>query len=257
MKIADSLFSLSNKTIIITGASSGIGSYCTIAADRMGANLYLFGRDKNRLQETLYKTQQPDNHKIIAIDLTHFEQIENLFSKFRKEKIKFHGLINCAGISTTLPLKRTTPDKIHYFVETNVSTAIKLSQLATQKYFIDESGASIIFITSIMGVVGEVGKTLYSITKGALIAASKSMALELAQKKIRVNCVSPGVIETPMSGNAIYNRDIESRKIIESLHPLGFGKPEDVANACVYLLSDAASWVTGINLVVDGGYTAR
>jgi len=94
-------------------------------------------------------------------------------------------------------------------------------------------------------------------TKSALIVATKSISLELASRKIRVNCISPGVVESPMSRGAVYSRDEESLKKIEALHPLGLGKPEDVANACVFLLSDESRWITGINLIVDGGYLAR
>ncbi len=108
-----------------------------------------------------------------------------------------------------------------------------------------------------MGMVGESGKTLYSLTKGALISGVRSMALELAPKKIRVNTVSPGVVETPMSSKAVYSQNEESLNRIKDLHPLGLGNSVDVANACIYLLSDAAKWVTGTNLIVDGGYTAR
>ena len=106
-------------------------------------------------------------------------------------------------------------------------------------------------------MVGEMGKTVYSLTKGALIAGAKSLALELAMRNIRVNTISPGVVITPMSQNAVYSQDEESFSRVKNLHPLGLGKPEDVANACIYLLSDASRWVTGTNLVVDGGYTAR
>ena len=98
---------------------------------------------------------------------------------------------------------------------------------------------------------------MYSLTKGALISAAKSMALEFASKKIRFNAISPGVVVTPMSQNAVYSQDEESLNKITALHPLGLGMPDDIANACVYLLSDASRWVTGSNLVVDGGYTAR
>ena len=108
-----------------------------------------------------------------------------------------------------------------------------------------------------MGSVGEVGKTLYSMTKGALLSASRSLALELAPKKIRVNCISPGVVDTPMSQSAVYSQSEESLNRIRSLHPLGLGRVEDVAHACVFLLSDEARWITGTNLFVDGGYTAR
>lgn len=250
-------FSLQGKTILITGASSGIGRACAIAADNMGASLILFGRNKPRLEETLSLTTQKERHKLFSIDLTDYDAVKELFIQFGEEGLKFHGLLNVAGISTTLPLSRSNPKKIRLFMETNVSSGINLSQLLVQKRFLDKTGASIVFLTSVMAMVGEVGKTMYSLTKGALLATSKSMALELAPKKVRVNCVSPGVVQTPMSQNAVYSRDAAALARTEAMHPLGLGNTEDVANACVFLLSDAARWVSGTNLVVDGGYTAR
>ena len=118
-------------------------------------------------------------------------------------------------------------------------------------------GGSIVFFSSIMGSHGETGKSLYAMTKGALQAASKSLACELASKQIRVNSVSPGLIITPINENLPHITDPTKREELERMHLLGLGKTEDVANACVYLLSDASRWVTGVNLYVDGGYTAK
>jgi NAD(P)-dependent dehydrogenase (short-subunit alcohol dehydrogenase family) len=139
----------------------------------------------------------------------------------------------------------------------NVYGAMNVTRLLTRRQNISPQGGSIIFISSIMGVAGENGKSLYSMTKGALIAGTRSLAIELAPRKIRVNCISPGVVETPMSNSAIYSQHAESLDKIRNLHPLGLGSPTDVANACTFLLSDASKWITGINLIIDGGYTAR
>jgi NAD(P)-dependent dehydrogenase (short-subunit alcohol dehydrogenase family) len=108
-----------------------------------------------------------------------------------------------------------------------------------------------------MGVAGEKGKTLYSLTKGALISSVRSLAIELANRRIRVNTVSPGVVDSPMSRSAVYSRDDEALNRIRLLHPLGLGEPDDVANACLFLISDASKWITGTNVVVDGGYLAK
>ena len=108
-----------------------------------------------------------------------------------------------------------------------------------------------------MGVDGESGKVLYSMTKGALIASAKSLAVELSARNIRVNTISPGAVESPMSQSAVYSKNQESLSRIKSLHLLGLGKSEDIAHACIYLLSDSGRWITGTNLIVDGGYLAR
>jgi NAD(P)-dependent dehydrogenase (short-subunit alcohol dehydrogenase family) len=250
-------FSLTGKNIIVTGASSGIGRQCAITCSYMGAVVTIFGRDQNRLMETLSIMEDPERHSVVAVDLIEYEKVEDEVRKVVSKKGKIEGLINCAGISTTLPLNAVSPQKMERFFQTNVIGAINLTRLIIKPSHFSETGGSIIFISSVMGVVGENGKTLYSMTKGALIAAVKSMAIELAARKIRINCISPGVVETPMSQNAVYSRDEESLNKVKALHPLGLGQPDDVANACIFLLSDASRWVTGINLVVDGGYTAR
>jgi NAD(P)-dependent dehydrogenase (short-subunit alcohol dehydrogenase family) len=149
------------------------------------------------------------------------------------------------------------PEKMEEFFHVNVHSAFNLTRIITKPSGISEEGASIVFISSVMGIVGENGKSLYSMTKGALIAGARSLAIELAPRNIRVNCISPGVVVSPMSKGAVYSKDEESLNKIKGLHPLGLGHTEDVANACIYLLSDASRWVTGTNMVVDGGYTAR
>ena len=250
-------FSLQNKTILITGASSGIGRSCSVECSRAGARVIAVGRNEERLRETLKEMNSPDKHSSLRMDLNDADQVDQKMGALEDEGIILDGVVNCAGISTTLPLRMITPEKIAPFFETNVSSAIYLTRWATRRKMVPDSGSSIVFISSVMGSVGESGKTIYSLTKGALLAASRSLAVELASKNIRVNCSSPGVVETPMSESAVYSRNEDARQKIEALHPLGLGKPEDVANATIYLLSDASGWVTGTNLFVDGGYTAR
>jgi len=250
-------FSLEGKTILVTGASSGIGRQCSISCSEIGAKLVLFGRNEDRLRETLNLMCKPENHLLFVIDLTDFDSIEAVLKEVAEKAGKIHGIVHSAGISTTLPVKMVSPKKMEEFFNTNVFGAINLTRLATKKAIFSEDGGSIIFISSVMGIVGEVAKSLYSMTKGALISGGRSLALEFAGRKIRVNCVSPGVVITPMAQNAAYSRDEESLEKIKNLHPLGLGVPEDVANTCVFLLSDASRWITGTNIVVDGGYTAR
>lgn len=251
------LFSLKGKTIVITGASSGIGRECAVYCSNAGANLVLFGRNAGRLAET--KEMLSANTEVLSIsaDLTDYEKLQSYLTEIKSSFREIHGLVNCAGISTTLPLKLLTPEKINEFYNTNVTAAVNLTKLITKKGVFADSGGAVIFFSSVMGVVGEIGKTVYSLTKGALVSGAKSMALELAPKKIRVNCISPGVVETPMTGNAVYNQSSEGRERIVSLHPLGLGKTSDIAALVVFMLSDASRWITGTNIFIDGGYTAR
>jgi NAD(P)-dependent dehydrogenase (short-subunit alcohol dehydrogenase family) len=250
-------FSLRGKTIVVTGASSGLGRECAISCSKMGATVALLGRDQTRLLDTFNSLEEPQRHIYYSIDLIAYDKIGEFITRLVNEKGRINGLINCAGISTTLPLNAIKPQKMEDFFRTNVIASIQLSKQVVKSSNFSNEGGSIIFMSSVMGIVGESGKTLYSSTKGALISAVKSLALELAQRKIRVNAVSPGVVETPMSQKAVYSRNEETLKKIHALHPLGLGQPADVANACIFLLSEASRWITGINLIVDGGYVAR
>jgi NAD(P)-dependent dehydrogenase (short-subunit alcohol dehydrogenase family) len=257
MNQIESPFHLNGKNIIITGASSGIGRQSAINCSRLGANVILIGRDNERLSETLNGMENISNHLTYSVDLLEYEKVEEIIKELVQAKGQIHGLVNCAGVSTTLPLNMINPKKMNDFFQSNVYSSLNITKFVAKQISFSENGGSIIFISSVMGVVGESGKSLYAMTKGALIAASKSLAIELAGRNIRVNCISPGVVETPLSQKSAYSQNAESLNKIKSFHPLGFGIPEDVANACIFLLSDASKWITGINLLVDGGYSAR
>ena len=250
-------FKLLGRHILITGASSGIGRACAVLFAGRGASLCLLGRDSIRLQETLSITDNPHNHCTISIDLTNYEGIADAVRRVAQTRGPISGIVNCAGISTTLPLNATTEEKMEHFIRTNVIGPLSLTKQTLRPGNFAPEGGSIVFISSIMGVAGDKGKTLYSLTKGAIISSVKSMAIELAGKGIRVNSVSPGVVDSPMSKNAVYSQDNEALNRIKQLHPLGLGEPGDVANACLFLISDASKWITGTNLIVDGGYLAR
>jgi NAD(P)-dependent dehydrogenase (short-subunit alcohol dehydrogenase family) len=251
------IFSLSGKVILITGASSGIGRQCAISCAEQGASVAIFGRNVKRLDETMRMMAHPRRHIFCTIDLTEYDKIEDIIKSIVSKNGKVDGLINCAGISTTLPLNMSKPEKIEDYFKVNVQASINFTRIILKPGYFSNKGGSVIFISSVMGIAGESGKTIYSLTKGALIAGSRSIAVEVSSRNIRVNCISPGVVETPMSMGAVYSKDEESLGRIKAMHPLGLGQPDDVANACIYLLSDASRWVTGTNLVVDGGYLAR
>jgi len=250
-------FSLSGKNIIVTGASSGIGRQCAISCSHLGAKIVLTGRNEERLQETLSMMADNALHKVCNTDLTDYEKVAIRIEEIIKETGPVDGLINCAGISTTLPLAMVKADKMEEFFNINVQAAVNLTRIVTRVRNFSANGGSIIFISSVMSEAGESGKMLYSITKGALTSGARSLAVELAPRKIRVNSVSPGVVDTPMSKTAVYSRNEEALAAVKKMHPLGLGKPEDVALACAFLLSDASVWITGTNLIIDGGYLAR
>ena len=249
-------FSLDGKTVIVTGASSGIGRQCAIECSRVGAKVVLIGRNEGRLNET-YSTLQGDGHIVKVCDLTDFEILPKVVSDIVAECGPIDGVINAAGISTTLPLKLMGAEKLDEFFKNNVYSAILLSREVCKLKNVSKDGASIVFFSSIMGCVGESGKSLYSMTKGALVSAVHSLAAEFAKRKIRFNAISPGAILTPINANLPHMSDPELRRQLEEKHLLGLGTTADIAYASIYLLSDAARWVTGTNMIVDGGYIAR
>lgn len=249
-------FSLEGKTILVTGASSGIGRQCAITCSRMGAKVALIGRNQERLSETRQQLEG-DGHVVVSYDLTNLDGLKEMVAGIVAQMGAIDGLVNCAGISTTLPFKLMSPEKVEEYFRTNVFATMELTRQVLSIKNVNKLGASVIFFASVMGCVGENAKSLYSLTKGALISGCRSLAIEYAPKKVRLNVVSPGVVETAINRNQPYLADPERRKVTESLHPLGIGTTEDIANACVYLLSDASHWVTGQNLIVDGGYTVK
>ncbi len=250
-------FDLTGKTIVISGASSGIGRQCAIRCAEMGAWVVALGRNEARLSETLGDMVYTDRHCCFVVDLADPEAVKVTVKQIVEKVGRVHGLLNVAGISNTLLLKSVSDDKMDEFFRNNVYSAIHLTKELTRTGNFSIEGGSIVFFSSVMGSYGEVGKTLYSMTKGALQAGARSLACELAAKKIRVNTVSPGLIITPINENLPHITDPEKRKKLEEMHLLGLGQPDDVANACVYLLSDASRWVTGTNLFIDGGYSVR
>ena len=251
-------FSLENKVIIVTGASSGIGAQCAIDCSKMGARVVLVARNEERLKQTLEQCEEPSRHMILPLDLSSSDGLKDGIKDVVAKVGKINGVVNCAGMSSVTPLKLVTDELLDQFFRTNVYSAINLSKEVTRVGNYDkERGCSIIFFASIMGLCGEKCKTMYSATKGALIAAARSMACELAKNKVRVNVVSPGAIETPINAKLPHMADPELRKELEDKHLLGLGECSDIANACIYLLSDAAKWVTGQNIIVDGGYTCK
>lgn len=248
-------FSLKDKTIVITGASSGIGAQCAIDCASMGANVVLIARNKDRLNVTL---SQMDNgkHMIISQDLTKVNSIKSVVEKITNSLGPISGLVCCAGVSSVTPFNLINEESLDNMVRTNVYSSIFFAQEVCKRGKFDKNGTSVIFFSSIMGMVGESAKTMYSLTKGALQSAAKSMAVEMAPKKIRVNCIAPGTVITPINMNLPHIADPQRRMLLEARHPLGLGETTDISNTCIFLLSNASRWITGQVIVVDGGYTA-
>ena len=249
-------FSLKDKTILITGASSGIGRSCSVECSKAGADLILIARNEEELQKTVSMLSPDIKAEIIIADITLAENLEELIAGKTAVLGKISGFIHCAGIEKTLPLKKHTPQLYHDIFAVNVISGFEIAKILSLKKYKTETSA-FVFISSVAGMVGEIGKAAYSASKGAVVSGARSLAMELSRSGVRVNSISPAMVDTPILEKMFENIGEEAAEEILKKHPLGIGKPEDVANACIFLLSDAAKWITGTNMVVDGGYSAQ
>lgn len=251
-----STYSLESRNILITGASSGIGRQCAISCSRMGARLALIARNKDKLEETI-ELLEGDGHLSFLQDITEYEKTESIIKETVEKIGPIHGFIHSAGIEMSRPLKILSPKDYEKIFSVNVIAGFEIIRVLSKIKYLAPEGASYVLISSVMGALGDIGNVAYCSSKGALLSAGKAMALELAPKKIRVNCILPGVVQTEMSRLLFQNISDESKNSILKMHPLGLGTPEDVANACIFLLSEASKWITGANFFVDGGYSAH
>lgn len=247
--------SLSGRTILVTGASSGIGRQTAIQLSQLGARIVLVGRSPERLQETAERLRG-DGHPIQPRDLSDVDALPKWLKELCKEIGPLNGLVHSAGVHLMKPLRFMSPQEFSDVMTVNVVAAAALLKALRQKG-VCGSPASAVLISSVMGVVGQAGVCAYSASKGAIGSLTRSSALELAPEQIRVNCVAPGWVQTEMADRASSNLTEEQMDEIRGMHPLGLGEPQDVAHAVSFLLSDAAKWITGTTLVVDGGYTAH
>ena len=244
-------FSLEGKTILITGASSGIGRTTAIECSKMGAKVVIVGRNKERLYQT-YTQLEGTGHQQITAELTDSLQLDNLIQNLVNN---IDGLVLCAGIGgNTRPLQFCPPDKFKDVFDVNTISNNELLRLIVKKKKIARGG-SVVFVSSIGGVkVFNPGNAVYGASKAALNALMKFNAIELAPKHIRVNSVNPGMVNTNLIQRGIISE--EQHKLDMDKYPLKrYGEPIDIAMGIIYLLSDASSWVTGHSLVIDGGYT--
>ena len=243
-------FSLEGKTIFVTGASSGIGKAIAIECSKMGATIIITGRNEDRLKET-FSFLSGQNHKMVIADITLDQE------KILESLPMLDGLVNAAGIIGIQPFQFISEHEIKNTFEVNFFSPVLLSQQIVKKKLLNKN-SSIVFISSLAGnVIVSKCNASYSASKNALTAIAKTMALELAQKKIRVNSILPGMVKTEMMESFLQRLTSEQLEEDEKKYPLGYGSTQDVANGAIYLLSDASRWLTGSSIIMDGGYSLQ
>ena len=245
-------FSLSGKQILVTGASSGIGRGIALACAKMGATVIITGRNMERLNETLSQMastspQVSSDHKAISADLTKAEDIAVLVS----ELPKLDGFVQCAGVGSRVACKDIDQTVIDHTMNPNFESPVLLQAALLKKKKINKA-ASIVYISSIAAWSPSMGNGIYSASKGAIISYAQCLAQELAPRLIRVNCICPAMVWTDLVlQDGITREDLQED---EKRYPLKrYGTPEDIANLCIYLLSDASAWMTGSNIKITGG----
>lgn len=238
-------FHLHGKTVLVTGASSGIGRAVAVECARVGARLVISGRNQERLDETMAMMNAVGDgaHAAFVADVTDEAQLDQLVAAAGE----IDGVVHCAGIDGVTPVRMVRSSFMHAVMDANFMAPLMLTQKLLYKKSL-RNGASIVFLSSIAAHTGTVGVGPYSATKGALEGVMRCLALEIAPRGMRANALAPGLVDTPLVNKV---RDWLDEKA--KMYPLGLGRPEDVAYAAIYLLADVSRKVTGTRLHLDGG----
>ena len=248
-------FDLTGRTVLVTGGSSGIGRETAIVLSESGARVIVTGRRAEQLELTLQRLSE-GAHAAEAFDLDQSEAIPEWVKTLASRYGPFNGLVHAAGIQKTTPLRGLSIGTLRQTFRANFDSAVMLAKGFRQKGCCAET-SSIVFLSSTRAFAGAPAISAYAASKAALIGLTKSLAIELAREGIRVNCIAPGFVRSEMTEGIRQTLTAEQFATIEAQHPLGIGTTWDVACAAVYLISDAAKWMTGHTLVLDGGLSAH
>jgi NAD(P)-dependent dehydrogenase (short-subunit alcohol dehydrogenase family) len=244
--------SFANKKIVIAGASSGLGRAAALSLAGAGAELVLLGRNEERLRDT---SQRTGGQRWMAVDLTSDDAADDAIRVIAADGA-IHGVFHSAGTSLVAPMRLTKTGQIQELFGAAVFGALGVARAVSRKNVMHDHG-SVVFMSSVSALRGRRGMVAYSASKAATSGMVRALAVELADRSIRVNAITAGAIETEMHQDFANSVSDEMVRNYRDLHPLGFGRAEDVANAVMFLLSDASRWITGVDLPVDGGYAAK
>ncbi|WP_164126606.1 SDR family NAD(P)-dependent oxidoreductase [Sphingobacterium luzhongxinii] len=239
------------KVFLVTGATSGIGLATVEKLLSLNFKVYGLGRDKSKVAHLLSNSL----FSFVIFDLVEYEKLDSFF-KDNFDNIQFSGFVHCAGVEETMPLALYNSTLVERIYKINVFAPIELVRLVSKKKY-SFDGCSFVLLSSVMAELGQYGKVGYCSTKSAILGLVRSAALELSKRKIRVNSIAPGIVNTPLKEKLRNKIGEEAINEIEKLHPLGFGNVEDVVPLIEFLLSDGSRWITGQNIKIDGGYSIQ
>ncbi len=246
---------LSGKHVLVTGASSGIGRETAILLSRLAAQVTITGRNQERLERTL-RLLQGTGHRAVTFDLNELGRIPAWMKEQASVNGPFYGVVHAAGFRQTTPLRVLEVASLEEMMRVNFQSGAMIARGFRQKGCRAPGSACLIFLGSISGLVGDIGISAYSASKAALLGLTRSLAIELASERIRVNAVAPGIVASELWERAKAELTAEQIENIERKYPIGIGTVTDVANGIAFLLADTGRWLTGTTLVMDGGYTA-
>ena len=252
----DDLLNICDRRFLITGAASGIGKATAQILANLGAELILVDYNEEGLHQFI-EQQSSDKLHLLVLDLSEPEQIRPAIENAVKKYGKLNGMAHIAGIPYITPLKAIQREKADKLYRVNQYAAVELIKTFASNKIHSNDGGSAVLISSVYGVVGSAANVAYAMTKAAIIGITKALSIELAPKRIRVNCIAPGFIKTRMMEENSFRFDDEYMQRLNNLHPLGLGEAEDIANGVVFLLSDMSKWMTGAVVNIDGGFTAQ